>query len=67
MSNSNELDHLIEEYERLADVHDSGADQLVTMAARHGWDPQIIILVDDLRGKAETNRALAQEVRDSRT
>lgn len=67
MSNSNELDYLIQEYERLADAHDSGADELVTIAAHYGWDPHLIILVDDLRGKAESNRALAQEVRDSRT
>jgi hypothetical protein len=67
MSNSNELIHLIQEYERLADAHDSTADKLETMTTNHGWGPTLIILVDDLRGKAETNRALEQEIRDSRT
>lgn len=67
MSNSNELGYLIQEYERVADAHDSSADEIMTMAAHHGWDPHVIILDDDLRWKAETNRTLAQQVRDSRT
>lgn len=65
VTDSEDLQILLDTYETQGMTWDMRADEVGAHAARNGWEDHLLVAVKDFWHKAETCRDLAQEVLDA--